>query len=108
MARKDERRGREKDREKTARAARARTPLRAGRVRLERRNLLLLGGGLLSILLGYLALSQGSLSLAPLLLVLGYCFLVPISLLWRTREPDASPAGGVSRRRAPSSDGPGE
>jgi uncharacterized membrane protein HdeD (DUF308 family) len=37
--------------------------------------------GLISIVVGYIALSQNSISLAPLLLVLGYCILVPIALI---------------------------
>ncbi|MFO7915625.1 MAG: hypothetical protein R6U43_08020 [Candidatus Krumholzibacteriales bacterium] len=37
--------------------------------------------GLLSIVAGYLFLAQGSESLAPVLLVMGYCVLVPVALL---------------------------
>lgn len=35
---------------------------------------------------GYVALSRGSTTLAPVLLVLGYCVLVPASLLLRGRN----------------------
>ena len=44
-------------------------------------NNLLLGLGLASLLVGYLALSKGSTTLAPVLLVIGYCVLIPASLL---------------------------
>ena len=44
-------------------------------------NSLLLGLGLASLLAGYLALSKGSTTLAPVLLVIGYCVLIPASLL---------------------------
>jgi hypothetical protein len=35
---------------------------------------------------GYVALSRGSRTLAPVLLVLGYCVLIPSSLLLRARK----------------------
>ena len=41
----------------------------------------ILGAALLAIVLGYVLLDQGSLSAAPLLLVLGYCILVPVALI---------------------------
>jgi len=46
--------------------------------------LLALGVGVLAV--GYVALSQGSITLAPVLLVLGYCVLIPGSLLFRGRK----------------------
>jgi hypothetical protein len=46
-------------------------------------NSLLLGLGVAVIAIGYVALSRGSITLAPVLLVLGYCGLVPASLLIR-------------------------
>jgi hypothetical protein len=38
-------------------------------------------GGLVSILVGYILLAMGSITLSPILLVLGYCILVPLSFL---------------------------
>ena len=49
-------------------------------------NSILLGLGLVTLVVGYLALSRGSITLAPVLLVLGYCVLVPASLLLRARR----------------------
>jgi hypothetical protein len=46
--------------------------------------LLALGVGVL--VAGYVALSRGSITLAPLLLALGYCVLIPGSLLIRGRR----------------------
>ena len=46
--------------------------------------LLALGVGVLGA--GYVALSQGSITLAPLLLAFGYCVLIPASLLFRGRK----------------------
>ena len=46
----------------------------------------LLGLGILALILGYTALSRGSTTLAPVLLVTGYCVLIPASLLVRRRS----------------------
>ena len=58
-----------------------------------RRNGTLFGAGLACIIVGYIALSippaDGflSLTLAPVLLVAGYCVLVPAAMLVRERPP---------------------
>ena len=49
-------------------------------------NSLLLGLGILVLAGGYVALSRGSITLAPVLLVAGYCGLIPASLLLRGRK----------------------
>jgi hypothetical protein len=49
-------------------------------------NSLLLGLGILVLAAGYVALSRGSITLAPILLVAGYCGLIPASLLMRGRK----------------------
>ncbi len=46
-----------------------------------RKNQLLFGAGFLVILLGYYLLSKNSITLAPLLLVVGYCVLIPLSIM---------------------------
>ena len=53
-------------------------------------NSLLLGIALCVLGIGYVALSRGSTTLAPALLVLGYCVLVPASLLLRGRRVEGS------------------
>jgi len=50
-------------------------------------NSLLLGLAVAVLIGGYVALSRGSITLAPILLVLGYCVLTPASLLIRGRKP---------------------
>ncbi len=45
------------------------------------RNYIFFGAAMVSIILGYITLGQGSITLAPILLVLGYCVLVPVSLI---------------------------
>ncbi len=60
------------------------------------RNIWLFGLGLITIVLGYIFLSLPpvdgfmSLTLAPLLLVLGYCVFIPIALLSRQKEEEPS------------------
>jgi len=44
------------------------------------RNLALLAAGGLSLVAGYLLLASGSTSLAAMLLVLGYCVLLPLGI----------------------------
>jgi len=50
---------------------------------LGRKNWITFGTGILSILIGYIFLSRGSITAAPILLVLGYVILIPISLILR-------------------------
>lgn len=52
----------------------------SARLQFRRRNAVLLGAALLALALGYWLLASGSTSLAPLLLVLGYCVLFPLGL----------------------------
>jgi hypothetical protein len=65
----------------------------------ERENYIILGVGLLVIIIGYVALSQPSdgggflpLTLAPILLVFGYCVVVPLGIMYRKKSKDAEPA----------------
>ena len=49
--------------------------------------------GILVIVLGYIFLAQGpadsfwSLTLAPILLVISYCIIIPISIIYRKKTP---------------------
>ena len=58
----------------------------------ERENFIIMGIGLLFIVAGYFALSGNTvegfsqLTLAPLLLVLGYCVIIPIGIMYRKKE----------------------
>lgn len=51
-----------------------------------RRNYLLMAAGLVAIIIGYIALGSGSVTLAPILLVLGYCVLFPLGIVWGRRK----------------------
>ncbi|MBN1756178.1 hypothetical protein JW877_08215 [bacterium] len=46
-------------------------------------NYLFFGISVISIALGFLILAQGSITLAPILLVLGYCVFMPLAILLR-------------------------
>jgi hypothetical protein len=76
------RRGAERRRE---RKARRRNVVREDRLPFERSNWVLFGAALVVIALGYLVLAGGSITLAPILLVLGYCVLVPLAIMYRPR-----------------------
>ena len=54
--------------------------LARSRLRFGPKNYVVLGGALVSLAVGYWLLSQGSTTLAPVLLVLGYCVLFPVGL----------------------------
>jgi hypothetical protein len=59
-------------------------------------NYQILGAGLVVIVLGYFALSQSPwdgtmpLVVAPILLVLGYCVLIPFGILYRRKNDSAT------------------
>ncbi|MBN1153960.1 hypothetical protein JXB12_03470 [candidate division KSB1 bacterium] len=80
MAKKVER----KIREKKERAKKSVFPL-------TRENYYLFGIGILVIILGNISLMQGpadsfwSLTFAPILLVLGYCVIIPVSILYKKK-----------------------
>jgi uncharacterized membrane protein HdeD (DUF308 family) len=48
---------------------------------IRKNKFIILIAGLISITAGYIFLAQDSISLAPFLLVLGYCILIPLALL---------------------------
>jgi hypothetical protein len=54
--------------------------LARSRLRFARLNYLLLAAGFVVVLLGYWLLSRGSTTVAPILLVLGYCVFFPLGL----------------------------
>ena len=54
---------------------------RRGTVHLSRYNFYIFGAALVSIASGFGLLARGSITAAPILLVLGYCVLVPVAIL---------------------------
>ncbi|TPW15963.1 MAG: Uncharacterized protein FD129_811 [bacterium] len=64
-------------------ATRGRVPHPRDEVRLTRRNWILFGVAMAVIILGYVMLRAGSITLAPILLVAGYCFFIPWAIMAR-------------------------
>lgn len=56
-----------------------------------RNNYLILGIGLFFIILGFLFLGFGDITVAPILLVLGYCVIIPLGILF-PKKKEGEPA----------------
>ncbi|KPJ48800.1 MAG: hypothetical protein AMJ41_04205 [candidate division Zixibacteria bacterium DG_27] len=53
-----------------------------------KKNYYLFALGLVIIVVGFISLRMGSITLAPILLVLGYCVIIPLSIIvdWRKKR----------------------
>lgn len=71
-----------------------------GDLRFTRRNYLALGAALVAIAVGYGLLATGSITAAPVLLVLGYCVLVPYGLAAGHGEGEGSSVGSGANSSA--------
>ena len=72
-----------------AKSAQPKRTAREGSLILGHRNVLLLVGGIVVVLIGYVLLGRGSVTAAPLLLVIGYCVIIPLSIvLWSKRSDE--------------------
>ena len=58
-----------------------------------KRNWQWLGAGAIVIIAGFISLGMGSITLAPILLVLGYCVLIPVGLLVGPPKSERADAG---------------
>lgn len=71
------------------------TKKRVGQISFGRENYIIFLIGILTLVLGYIFLAQGpadsfwSLTLAPILLVLSYCVIIPIAILYRRKSSGA-------------------
>jgi uncharacterized membrane protein HdeD (DUF308 family) len=62
-----------------------------------KKNYIFLALALIVIILGFITLAQGSITLAPILLVVGYCVLLPIALIIKGKpEEDEAPQADQS------------
>jgi hypothetical protein len=78
-----------KKQKKPAQAVEPKRERREGSLAMGSRNVLMLFGGIVIIMMGYFLLSRGSITAAPALLVIGYCVVVPLSIiLWVKRSED--------------------
>lgn len=57
-------------------------------LRMTRKNWILFGSGILCILIGFGVLTTGDITVAPILLVIGYLVLIPWSLVALSRDRD--------------------
>lgn len=77
----------------------------------DRANYAIMGVGILVIAVGFATLARGSITLAPFLLVSGYCVLLPLGIVWSTKswQNAISWAGGRRKKKpeASSSGTPG-
>jgi hypothetical protein len=51
-----------------------------------RNNYLILGLGLLFIIVGFIFLAFGDITISPILLVLGYCVIIPLGILFPKKK----------------------
>ena len=56
------------------------------------KNYILFGVAIIVIVIGYFLLGSGSMTMAPILLVLGYCVLIPVSIMIKdsSKEDDSA------------------
>jgi hypothetical protein len=59
------------------------------------KNYLLFGLALVVIAIGYITLGYGSITLSPILLVVGYCVLIPISLIIKDKKVGSDSNGAT-------------
>lgn len=75
---------------KQPRPAEPKRERREGSLAMSSRNVLMLFAGIVIIVIGYFLLGRGSITAAPLLLVLGYCVVVPLSIILWVKKADSS------------------
>ena len=78
-----------------------------GDIPLSRQNYVIMGIGVAVVIAGYLAMLEGSvegfmpLVVSPILLVLGYCVVVPLGILYRKTSPGGGEAGSNPKSEKP-------
>ncbi|MGQ9604541.1 MAG: hypothetical protein ACUVUU_10110 [bacterium] len=92
--------GKKKDKEKLKekrKKEKAHSP-RPNTFNLGKTNLLLMLAGLVVIVIGFMLLGKGSITAAPILLVLGYCVIIPLAIVYRSKKKKAVEAAIEKRR----------
>ena len=51
-------------------------------------NYILFAAGLLDIILGWFFLRGGHITVAPVMLIAGYCVIIPIAIIFRKKQPE--------------------
>ncbi len=52
--------------------------------------------GIIIIIIGFITLKMGSITLAPILLVFGYCVMIPIAIMYRAEKDGDNSKGKTS------------
>lgn len=51
-------------------------------------NYILFAGGLLDIIIGWFLLRGGHITIAPVMLIAGYCGIIPLAIMFRSKHPE--------------------
>jgi len=73
----------------------------------DRTNYALMGSGVVLAALGFLLLRGGDISVAPFLIVIGYCGCIPAGILWRKASRPRGAGGGAAGTPTPTPAGGG-
>jgi len=60
-----------------------------------RANYIFFAIGIITVIIGFIVLKMGSITLAPILLVLGYCVIIPIAIMYRDKKDDSPESGNT-------------
>ncbi|RKZ09152.1 hypothetical protein DRQ25_07355 [Candidatus Fermentibacteria bacterium] len=52
-------------------------------------NYILFAAGLLDIIAGWFLLRGGHITIAPVMLIAGYCVIIPVAIIFRKKQPEA-------------------
>jgi xanthine/uracil permease len=63
----------------------------------DKRNYIILGVGVLLIILGFVFLAGGDITISPILLVLGYCIIIPLGILLPKGKDESTPLDADKR-----------
>ncbi len=63
--------------------------LRPNAFNLGMTNVLIMMIGLVVIFIGYMLLGKGSITAAPILLVVGYCVIIPLAIVYRKKKVES-------------------
>ncbi len=50
-------------------------------------NYILFAAGLLDIIIGWFLLRGGRITIAPIMLIAGYCVIIPLAIVFRKKQP---------------------
>ncbi len=51
-------------------------------------NYILFAAGLLDIIIGWFLLRGGRITIAPVMLIAGYCVIIPLAIVFRKKQPE--------------------